>query len=306
MDARFDAPFWVGERYFAEADIALMHTTITQCQGLSRGELVSTLCEILPWKSPTGQLRRGACHGLLDDWEARGVELPPKRTHAPTPRPEHQGTPVPLLTVRTTLAALQPVQVVPVRDADRLAWNATMATYHPLGFRRICGTRQAYWILSTTEASPRILGGILFATAAKALRDRDTWIGWDPALRARFRARIVSNSRFLILPSIQVTNLASHVLRLAAQRLPADWTARYGFAPVLVETFVEAPWRGTVYAAANWTQVGETTGRGRNDRHKTATLPRKTIWMYPLIRQWPRALLTPWPVGMDAEEGFDD
>jgi len=68
---------------------------------------------------------------------------------------------------------------------------------------------------------------------------------------------VVTNSRFLIVPSVQVASLASHVLGRVTGRLPTDWAARYGLAPVLVETFVDPTWfDGGCYRAANWTEVG--------------------------------------------------
>ncbi len=149
--------------------------------------------------------------------------------------------------------------------------------------------------MSRAGTEPVRLGGLRFAAAAQKLQARDTWIGWDATTRARCRARIVNNSRFLILPRVHIPHLASHVLGLATRRIRADWLARYGFAPVLLETFVEEPWRGTCYAAANWHCVGLTAGRGRNSRTKQATLPKKSIWLYPLGRHWRDALAAPWP-----------
>src|SRR5437667_377512 len=76
--------------------------------------------------------------------------------------------------------------------------------------------------------------------------------------------QIVNNSRFLILPYVHVPHLASHVLGLALRRLRSDWRGRYGDEPSLVETFIEARrFRGTCYRAANFTEVGQTQGRGR-------------------------------------------
>jgi hypothetical protein len=101
----------------------------------------------------------------------------------------------------------------------------------------------------------------------------------------------VANSRFLILPSIEVANLGSHVLALAARRLPLDWSRRYGEAPVLLETFVdESRFAGTVYKAANWQRLGETSGRGRQDRDNRAALAVKAIYVLPLQPEW-RTLL---------------
>ena len=69
----------------------------------------------------------------------------------------------------------------------------------------------------------------------------------------------------------------------------------HGFAPVLLETFVEEPWVGTCYAAANWQRLGDTTGRGRTGGARP-TLPRKSVWVYPVIRDWRAALVAFWPV----------
>ena len=55
---------------------------------------------------------------------------------------------------------------------------------------------------------------------------------------------------------------------------------------MLLETLVDATrFRGTCYRAANWTYVGQTTGRGRMDReHKSNGHSIKDIYLYPLIR----------------------
>jgi hypothetical protein len=51
----------------------------------------------------------------------------------------------------------------------------------------------------------------------------------------------------------------------------------------LLESFVEmGRFEGTVYAAANWQPVGQTTGRTRQEKHHRAKQPRKAIWVYPL------------------------
>jgi len=130
------------------------------------------------------------------------------------------------------------------------------------------------------------LGAISFSAAALALRDRDQWIGWDRHQRQRNRHLIVNNSRFLLLPWVRVPNLASHVLAKAARQVPADFQQRYGYPPVLLETFVEQErFQGTCYRAANWRCVGQTQGLGR-DLHAlkpAQKLPIKSIWLYPLL-----------------------
>jgi len=159
------------------------------------------------------------------------------------------------------------------------------------------------------------LGMLSFSAAAWALQDRDEWIGWSGAARKMNLGKVVCNSRFLILPWVKIPHLASHVLSKVCKRLPKDWLERYGVEPVLVETFVEAPYCGRCYAAANWDQVGQTKGRGRQDARRDRPLNPKAIWMYPLKTNFrqilkegadqPRVAVKPRRPGADwAEEEF--
>ena len=280
---------WVGSRRLTAEDVELIRWTVERFGTLSRAELARTLCENLSWTAPNGRLKVEACTGLLERLAAAGVlTLPP--AHGPSlghPQ-ERLGTAPPSPVLHTTLAALQPIRVEPVPEAERPSWNAMLAAYHPLGFRRAFGAHQRYWV---RDNASRVLGGLLFAAAAKALAVRDAWIGWSPQQRSRGLHRIVANSRYLLLPDVRVPHLASHVLAQALRRLPSDWRARYGYEPLLCETFVEAPWVGTCYRAANWTRLGDTAGRGRQDRHHARSTTIKTVWIHPLATTWRAQLL---------------
>ena len=123
-----------------------------------------------------------------------------------------------------------------------------------------------------------------FFSAAWRIAPRDTYIGWTDQQRQEHLHLVVNNSHFLILPWIYSRNLASKLLSLAAARFSDDWEFRYRYRPVLLETFVETDrFAGTCYKAANWLYVGETTGRGRNDTNNLAALPKKQIFLYPLV-----------------------
>jgi len=80
-------------------------------------------------------------------------------------------------------------------------------------------------------------------------------------------------------------------LRLVIGKLPEDWEKRYGYRPGLLETFVQCGrFRGTCYKAANWIHVGVTKGRGKLDvKHKHA-MPKKDVWLYPLIKDFRQIL----------------
>jgi len=136
-----------------------------------------------------------------------------------------------------------------------------------------------------------VLGAIGFGAAAWKVAARDRWIGWGHAAREAHLGRVLNNARFLLLPWVEVNNLASKVLSLAATRVSEDFPIRYGERVVLLETFVERPrYQGTCYRAANWQYVGETAGRGKCDRHHRSALPPKAVYLYPLAADFRAAL----------------
>ena len=130
-----------------------------------------------------------------------------------------------------------------------------------------------------------------FGSAAWKVAPRDTFIGWSSELRERHLHLVVNQTRFLILPWVRCQNLATKTLAMVAKRLPDDWVARYGYRPVLMETFVDANRPGTCYKAGNWTKVGMTQGRGKHDQFHANAASVKSIWLMPLRRDF-RILLT--------------
>ena len=176
----------------------------------------------------------------------------------------------------------------PVLDqrASRL-WNGLIDRYHYLGYKPLAGAQLRYLI----RWDGGVLGAIGFGAAAWRVAARDTWIGWGRDEREASLGRVLNNARFLILPWVQVKNLASKVLALAARRVAEDFPPRYGEPVVLLETFVETPrFAGTCYRAANWQYLGETRGRGKLDRTHQAALPRKAVYVYPLRADFRTAL----------------
>jgi len=155
---------------------------------------------------------------------------------------------------------------------------------HFLGAGPLVGRRVRYLVVSRRYGE---IAALSFSASAWRLQPRDAFIGWSVEQREAQLQRVVCNSRFLIRSDIQVPELASHVLAKTLRRLPRDWAARYGDEPVLVETFVDrARHRGGCYRAANWVYVGDTRGRGRNDRAYTRPRTPKAVYVYPLRRDW--------------------
>jgi hypothetical protein len=190
------------------------------------------------------------------------------------------------LTIETTLVELGRVWLVPVDSGQAelsSTWWAMTQAHHPLGAGPLCGAQMRYLV----ESEAGYVGALSFSAPAWRLAARDAWIGWDDQSRQAGLSKVVANTRFLILPGVRVPNLASHVLGQALRRLAGDWQARYGITPVLVETFVDSSrHRGTCYLAANWTLVGQTRGRGRQDRHRVVKGTIKDIWVHPLQPGW--------------------
>ncbi len=264
---------------------------------LTRTELANTICELLSWKRPTGKLKTIECLQFLERLDARGViKLPACRIQqANRPKPNIVKTQKtacrPILSAR--LNELAPLLLHRVASpSQRQIWYEYVDRYHYLGYRIPFGAHIRYFIES--EPGHHKLGCLQFSSPAWRMAPRDQWIGWDNDQRQKNLQRIVNNSRFLIFPWVQVKNLASSILALAARTVPDDWLASYGCRPVLMETLVDQKrFTGTCYKAANWVHVGQTTGRGRMDReNKRHGAAVKEIFLYPLSKRFRQELMT--------------
>jgi hypothetical protein len=78
---------------------------------------------------------------------------------------------------------------------------------------------------------------------------------------------IAYDTRFLILPWVRVTHLASDLHGCMAAILSDDWERMYSHPIYFAETFIDpGRFHGTCYRAVNWRLLGLTTGRGKNDQ----------------------------------------
>lgn len=276
----------VAGRTFSPHELELVKQLIADYPQLSRHELAATACELLTWQRPNGQLKTRECRDLLERLTQHNpLALPslrPGRPRGSTTRtltPDMQQSAV----VLGPLSTLQPIQLVRVQSqSQRAQWRAAVAQYHYLGERTPFGAHLRYLI--NAGATGQLLGALQFSSPAWRMQARDQWIGWDNATRQRALQHIVNQSRFLLLPWINVPHLASHVLALSARRIRSDWYEHYRVHPLLLESLVdEQRYRGTCYRAANWIKVGRTTGRGRMDRHhQRHEQEPKQIFLYPL------------------------
>ncbi len=274
-------------REFSELDIQTIGDLIAQDPKLQRSALSRKLCQLWGWTKPNGDLKDMTCRVALLRMQAdRLITLPPsrigvvrKRAHfAPTPASDAQ-TPI-----KQPVHELQRItlQVVSGTVASRL-WNEYVARYHYLGYTPMSGSQIRYNVF----AGEQLVACISFGACAWKLKDREKFIGWSEEQRQKNLQLVVNNARFLVLPWIESKGLASKILSLAARQLPIDWLNRYGFRPVLLETFVEYErHRGTCYKAANWINVGRTAGRGKKSISHKKLIPAKDIWLYPLRKNF--------------------
>jgi hypothetical protein len=280
-------------RVFEADEIERIRGLIASRPPKNRAELSRLVCEALGWYKPDGRPKQMSCRVAMLRMERDGViALPPAQRRNGNGVQRRRVSPrsdarAPLFVPRDGLGSvsLRPVET----SAESSLWNELIERYHYLGYKPLAGAQMRYLAFWGRE----LLGVMGFGAAAWSLGPRDRFIGWSSEDRKRKLHLVVQNARFLILPWVGSPNLASRMLGLVARRLPADWKARYRYRPVLLETFVEVErFRGTCYRAANWIHLGRTQGRGKLDRRHQRPLPLKEIFVYPLDRQFRKALCT--------------
>jgi hypothetical protein len=176
---------------------------------------------------------------------------------------------------------LEAVTVRLIEDSERERFDEELVTKHYLKNANAIGLVLRY----VAEYRGQWVALLVFNSPAFHIKLRDQWLDW-PARQVKERRHLIAqNSRFLVLAAPgQWPNLASRVLKLACERLPADWQEHFGY-PVLVgETFVDPQrFRGTCYKAAGWQQLGPTQGYERDwQDFYTDTKHPKQLWVRPL------------------------
>lgn len=290
-----ESPLTLAGRTFSAQELELVRQLLVNHPHLSRHELAATMCELLDWRRPSGRLKTREGRDLLQQLaEREALRLPDKRAGRPvgstrSVQPGDTPSPLPLT---LPLSAIQPIRLVLTNDAKRCQDACDLLErYHYLGGPTPFGAHLRY-LIQTDKPTPETLGVLQYSSPAWRMQARDRWIGWEDETRRRNLQHLVSQSRFLLLPWVRVPHLASHVLALSARQLPSDWYRHYRVRPLLLETLVdEQHYRGTCYRAANWIDVGQTTGRGRMDcAHQRHGHAPKRIYVYPLAKNAPARL----------------
>ena len=282
-------------RQVSEADALFVRELIAQHPEASRRALSKKLCEAWGWMQENGALRDQVCRSLMLKLHRAGhIELPPVRFRPPNPLAVRaRPAPVeldrsPLRASLTELGELELRQIRREPDAEAL-FGGLIEEHHYLGYTQPVGEHLKYLLY----AGQRPVAALAFQSAPRHLPPRDRFIGWSPEQR-RANIRLVAyNTRYLIMPWVEVRYLASHVLGRVQRQLSQDWQQLYGHPIYFIETFVlPERYRGTCYYAANWRRLGRTTGRGNNAPTWMPTRPRKDVLGMALHKRFRELLST--------------
>jgi len=280
-------------RLIGSAEVELIRRLMVENPDWHRTRLSRELCTIWNWRNGSGRIKDMAARTLLLKLEQRKlVTLPPRQNSAHNAERnrsiclhEHDQTPI-----AGSLRMLLPLSVDTVdQDNNNLSvFKSLVAQHHYLGLRNTVGENLKYLI---RDQHDRLVGALLFGSAAWQTQPRDAFIGWSVTARRTGLSLITNNTRFLIPGWVRVPNLASHILSRVSRRIDADWQEKYGHRIHLLETFVDRDrFLGTCYRAANWICVGQTKGRTRNGQNGAPLATIKDVYMYPLNKNFRRTL----------------
>ena len=262
---------------------------------MSRG-----VCELMDWRAANDNLKQVACRKAFLVLDRNGIiKLP--QTHGSygfeQASKQQNSFAFNVGDAACDLAELGTIEIELINsrysNASKI-WKTLMDAHHYLGSGPLCGGQIRYLVHSSLYG---YLGALAFNSAAWALKARDEFIVWTVAARRFNLQRLVCNSRFLIVPTVHVPNLASHVLGQCMGRIAGDWMARYAIKPVALESFVDLErFSATSYRATNWISVGHTSGRRAAQREQGGGP--KEIFFYPLCKDWRQILCEQPKIGL--------
>ena len=254
-------------RAVTAAEVGVIRELIAAHPGESRRRLSQRLCAAWDWRQVNGAPRDMVARGLMLALSRAGhIELPAVKWRPPNP-----------LAVRARPGSIE-VERTPVsgklrelgdlvfrqvrRTGEERSFNGLLEQHHYLGYSQPVGEQLKFMVY----AGERPVALFAWSSAARHLSPRDRYLGWSPALRQRNIRFLAYNTRYLILPWVQVPHLASHLLSRMTRMLSGEWEKVYGHPVYFAETFVDTTrHRGTCYRAANWVMLGRTQGRGKDD-----------------------------------------
>lgn len=306
----------VNGRILNTEDVDHIKEMVRLYPGLSRQELISTICVNSNWGSIIYTKKQKGLEEFLLKLEEDGqIRLPLNRTKiagnyckgyghwgrgrnyevSVTDRTDPQDELAGVINDYT----VRELELTSGMEKEQL-WNEYIERYHELRYGRPFGDRLKYFI-KIDNGMARYAGCLMFSASAWSLARRDSWIGWSKEDRTFRLNLVVNNTRFLVFPWIKVKNLASWALAEAVRSIAGDWQRIYRYTPVLLETFVDGgKHTGACYRASNWVYLGDTKGHGRQGSYGKYLSSPKHIYMYPLVEDF-REYLTGKKAGGDKD-----
>ncbi|MBC8246617.1 MAG: DUF4338 domain-containing protein [Deltaproteobacteria bacterium] len=287
-----DTEFKYRGQVYSTKQIAFIKQLIAENPEDSRWALSKKLCLAWNWVQKNGVLRDMVCRSFMLELHRAGlIELPAKKQDSINnlaERKKQAWVDIDRSPVCGSLSALGPIQFAQVRyQAGEGLCNSLIEQYHYLGYVQPVGEHLKYLI----SAGGRPIACLTLSSAPRHIGCRDRFIGWSKDVRLKNLHLIAYNSRFLILPWVEVRYLASHLLSRVARRISGDWLALYHHPVYYLETFVDTErYVGTCYYAANWQFLGKTTGRGKAANSHKPNRSIKDVLGYPLSRDFRQKL----------------
>jgi hypothetical protein len=286
------APITIRKRTISDSDIKEIQDTVHEHWTKGRKEISRVLCRQWQWFQPNGRLKDMACREILLTLKRKGlITLPPPLHNANNHKRNKTIIKIDIdqTPLEQKLSALPPVKLKMVRSTEaQPLYNSLVHYHHYLGYRQIVGNHLKY-IAYIGDRPAACLG---WGSAAWSVKSRDAFIGWNKKTKEERLGFVANNTRFLVLPWVQVKCLASKVLALNIKSISDDWMAIYHHPLYLLETFVEQNrFKGTCYKAANWIKVGQTKGIAKSGHDHRLHGNIKDVLVYPLTKGFRKKLM---------------
>ena len=280
------------KRPVTKQDIVVVRRIIKSHPDKSRRFISQEVCRKWDWRQPNGVLKDMVCRSLLLLLESKSLIKLPARKFTPHNPLAKRKKPTKVIVDETpvycTVGDLLPIKLEQVRRTSfEKMFNGLINEYHYLGYTQPVGEHLKYIAFS----GDRPIACLAWGSAPWYIGVRDRFIGWSKEIRENNLHLIANNLRFLILPWVQVSCLASYLLASNRHCLSQDWQNLYHHPVYLLETFVDTErYFGTCYKADNWKFVGQTTGQGKLSKSRQPLLSKKAVYIYPLTKNFRREL----------------
>jgi hypothetical protein len=283
------------KRIVREKDILDIRKLILDHPDASRRRLSALLCELWDWRQENGILKDMVCRSLMLILHRSGeIQLPEVRMVNRNPIVERH-RPKELddsfdrsRIISSTKEVATSIEMKQVRRTKlEPIFNRLIQTHHYLGYTNPVGEHLKYLFL----LNDRPIACALWTSSALKITLRDEYIGWCPVAREANVNRIAYNSRFLVLPWVEIKYLASHLLGRMSKQISDDWISLYHHPVHLLETYIDPDrFKGSCYRGANWKMIGMTKGTGLRGESQTPNRTKKKMFVLPCSKNHIRQL----------------